>query len=305
MSRNFIYKSSGINGQGNHYCSRDYGPNFPNRNSYHYSNRDGSYYYRNPDGSTYYNNDHGRAIYTFPGGDRYTYYKAPDTYSSAGAFAGPCTYSEPDSAYNTNIEAGYTSLSSSRSASSSTGHTNDLCTSGRSSSGLSRYAAGSISDENNCNRSGYSFDGTNDRDNGGRFGYPTPHMSQDVSGRTHNTNGSTEDSSTPCFEVGSSSIDGEQVECHDAPCIRYIPDSDNDAGYCGQYVHIGHCEAILNVEGDAYDYREHCGYASNNDDYTCDSGEYSDYTSDYGGYSDYSNGDYDDASDVAYCSDSY
>jgi hypothetical protein len=31
-------ESSGTNGEGDHYCSRDYGPDVPNQNSYHYSN---------------------------------------------------------------------------------------------------------------------------------------------------------------------------------------------------------------------------------------------------------------------------
>lgn len=52
-SQGFTYKSWGTNSQGNHYCSRDYGINVANPNSYHYSNRDGSYYYSNPNGSTY------------------------------------------------------------------------------------------------------------------------------------------------------------------------------------------------------------------------------------------------------------
>ena len=38
--------------QGNHYCNRDYGPDAPNQNAYHYSNANGSYYYSNPNGST-------------------------------------------------------------------------------------------------------------------------------------------------------------------------------------------------------------------------------------------------------------
>ncbi|KAK8065497.1 hypothetical protein PG997_012244 [Apiospora hydei] len=63
--------SSGVNSQGNHYCHRDYGSSVPNRNNYHYSNRDGGYYYRNPDGSTYYDNGRGRSIYTAPNGRSY------------------------------------------------------------------------------------------------------------------------------------------------------------------------------------------------------------------------------------------
>lgn len=35
-------------GQGNHYCHRDYGTGASNQNSYHYSNTNGSYYYSNP-----------------------------------------------------------------------------------------------------------------------------------------------------------------------------------------------------------------------------------------------------------------
>ncbi|EPQ27169.1 uncharacterized protein PFL1_05450 [Pseudozyma flocculosa PF-1] len=65
--RDFTYVSSGVNSQGDHYCRRDYGPDAPNQNSYHYSNADGSYYYSNPDGSTYYNNGRGFARYTPPG----------------------------------------------------------------------------------------------------------------------------------------------------------------------------------------------------------------------------------------------
>ncbi|KAK8136777.1 hypothetical protein PG984_004717 [Apiospora sp. TS-2023a] len=63
--------SSGINSQGNHYCHRDYGDSVPNRNNYHYSNRDGGYYYKNPNGSTYYNDGRGRSTYTAPDGRRY------------------------------------------------------------------------------------------------------------------------------------------------------------------------------------------------------------------------------------------
>lgn len=39
MGDDFTYKSSGTNSSGNHYCSRDYGSDVPNTNSYHYSNR--------------------------------------------------------------------------------------------------------------------------------------------------------------------------------------------------------------------------------------------------------------------------
>ncbi|CAI7639334.1 unnamed protein product [Penicillium glandicola] len=52
--------------QGNHYCSRDYGSDASNSNSYHYSNQDGSYYYSNSDGSKYYNSGKGDAVYTPP-----------------------------------------------------------------------------------------------------------------------------------------------------------------------------------------------------------------------------------------------
>ncbi|RPB19661.1 hypothetical protein L211DRAFT_842378 [Terfezia boudieri ATCC MYA-4762] len=62
----YEYKSSGTNSQGNHYCSRDYGPSAPNPNSYHYSNKDGSYYYSNPNGSTYHNDGKGAATYNPP-----------------------------------------------------------------------------------------------------------------------------------------------------------------------------------------------------------------------------------------------
>ncbi|KAJ6036105.1 hypothetical protein N7540_000384 [Penicillium herquei] len=64
--KEFTYKNSGTNSQGNHYCTRDYGPSAANRNSYHYSNTNGSYYYSNPDGSTYYNNGKGDSVYTPP-----------------------------------------------------------------------------------------------------------------------------------------------------------------------------------------------------------------------------------------------
>ncbi|KAK7953494.1 hypothetical protein PG996_014389 [Apiospora saccharicola] len=63
--------SSGVNSQGNHYCHRDYGDAVPNRNNYHYSNRDGGYYYKNPNGSTYYNDGRGKSTYTAPNGRRY------------------------------------------------------------------------------------------------------------------------------------------------------------------------------------------------------------------------------------------
>src|SRR5277367_6741069 len=64
----YTYKSSGTNPDGNHYCTRDYGPSAPNQNPYHYTNRDGSYYYSNADGSKYYNDGKGNATYTPPGG---------------------------------------------------------------------------------------------------------------------------------------------------------------------------------------------------------------------------------------------
>ncbi|KAL5336588.1 hypothetical protein BJX70DRAFT_372351 [Aspergillus crustosus] len=102
--KEYSYNSSGINSQGNHYCSRDYGND---SNSYHYSNKfvflfssllpfpitplfhyltstmrggpipfriplimhsNGSYYYSNPNGSTYYNNGSGGSTYTAPSG---------------------------------------------------------------------------------------------------------------------------------------------------------------------------------------------------------------------------------------------
>ncbi|KAF2636215.1 hypothetical protein P280DRAFT_493321 [Massarina eburnea CBS 473.64] len=60
----YTITNSGINSQGNHYCSRDHGPNVTNPNSYHYSNVDGSYYYSNPNGSNYYNDGNGNSRYT-------------------------------------------------------------------------------------------------------------------------------------------------------------------------------------------------------------------------------------------------
>ncbi|KAL1991306.1 hypothetical protein VTN49DRAFT_5298 [Thermomyces lanuginosus] len=68
--KGYTYKGSGTNSQGNHWCSRDYGSNVANTNSYHYSNSNGSYYYSNPNGSTYYNNGKGGAWYTPPGGKK-------------------------------------------------------------------------------------------------------------------------------------------------------------------------------------------------------------------------------------------
>ncbi|PYH28315.1 uncharacterized protein BO87DRAFT_381417 [Aspergillus neoniger CBS 115656] len=65
--KDFSYKGSGTNSQGNHWCSRDYSSS-SNPNSYHYSNSNGSYYYSNPDGSTYYNNGSGGSTYTPPSG---------------------------------------------------------------------------------------------------------------------------------------------------------------------------------------------------------------------------------------------
>ncbi|KAJ5937067.1 hypothetical protein N7466_003517 [Penicillium verhagenii] len=62
----YYITESGTNSQGNHYSNRDYGPDAPNQNSYHYSNKDGSYYYSNPNGSTYYNDGKGSAVYTPP-----------------------------------------------------------------------------------------------------------------------------------------------------------------------------------------------------------------------------------------------
>ncbi|RAH62504.1 hypothetical protein BO85DRAFT_445914 [Aspergillus piperis CBS 112811] len=67
--KDFSYKGSGTNSQGNHWCSRDYGSGSSNSNSYHYSNSDGSYYYSNPNGSTYYNNGSGGSTYTPPSGN--------------------------------------------------------------------------------------------------------------------------------------------------------------------------------------------------------------------------------------------
>ncbi|KAI1827111.1 hypothetical protein F4861DRAFT_536296 [Xylaria intraflava] len=67
--RDYTYKSSGTNDQGNHYCARDYGSDVPNTNAYHYSNADGGYYYSNPNGSTYYNNGQGESVYTSPSGE--------------------------------------------------------------------------------------------------------------------------------------------------------------------------------------------------------------------------------------------
>ncbi|KAJ5740888.1 hypothetical protein N7493_000760 [Penicillium malachiteum] len=50
--KEFTYKNSGTNRQANHYCARDYGPDVPNPNSYHYSNRNGSHDYSNSDTNT-------------------------------------------------------------------------------------------------------------------------------------------------------------------------------------------------------------------------------------------------------------
>ncbi|QRV98440.1 hypothetical protein RhiJN_26459 [Ceratobasidium sp. AG-Ba] len=69
FEKGYICRSHGINSQGNHYCSRDYGSSAVNQNCYHYSNADGSHYYSNPDGSTYYNNGRGYARYTSPSGE--------------------------------------------------------------------------------------------------------------------------------------------------------------------------------------------------------------------------------------------
>ncbi|KAJ8126027.1 hypothetical protein O1611_g7609 [Lasiodiplodia mahajangana] len=71
-SSGFTYKSHGTNGQGNHYCARDYGLEAPNQNAYHYSNTDNSYFYSNPDGSRYFNDGCGHETYTTPGGVKYT-----------------------------------------------------------------------------------------------------------------------------------------------------------------------------------------------------------------------------------------
>ncbi|KAJ5957936.1 hypothetical protein N7501_012215 [Penicillium viridicatum] len=86
----YSYKNSGINSQvsqeptskstltdcqGTHYCSRDYGLDVFNSNSYHYSNHDGSYYYSNPDGST----GNGYTVNTPPPGPA-EYYQESDNY---------------------------------------------------------------------------------------------------------------------------------------------------------------------------------------------------------------------------------
>ncbi|KAL5495572.1 hypothetical protein ACEPAI_1035 [Sanghuangporus weigelae] len=68
--KDYSYKSSGTNSQGNHYCARDYGSSTPNQNAYHYSNTNGSYYYSNPDGSTYYNDGNGGSTYTSSGSSK-------------------------------------------------------------------------------------------------------------------------------------------------------------------------------------------------------------------------------------------
>ncbi|XP_014556330.1 hypothetical protein COCVIDRAFT_26866 [Bipolaris victoriae FI3] len=52
--------------QGNHWCTREAGPDDVNSNPYHYSNRDGSYYYSNADGSKYFNDGKGGAWFTPP-----------------------------------------------------------------------------------------------------------------------------------------------------------------------------------------------------------------------------------------------
>ncbi|KAL0935033.1 uncharacterized protein CTRU02_209624 [Colletotrichum truncatum] len=69
-SNGYTYKSSGTNGQGNHYCARDYGSSSSNQNSYHYSNINGSYYYANPTGSKYYNNGNGGSTFASASGYR-------------------------------------------------------------------------------------------------------------------------------------------------------------------------------------------------------------------------------------------
>ncbi|KAK8034868.1 hypothetical protein PG993_009863 [Apiospora rasikravindrae] len=108
--RGYKVTSSGVNSQGNHYCHRDYGSSVPNRNNYHYSNRNRGYYYRNPDGSTYYDDGRGRNIYTAPNGQRYysvrenqsdyTEQASPDDspaypYSSVSRNASPSRHSSP------------------------------------------------------------------------------------------------------------------------------------------------------------------------------------------------------------------
>lgn len=89
--------------QGNHYCSRDYGPSSgingeERQTGYHYSNRlfyllysqtsvvpkltvitrDGSYYYSNPNGSKYYNDGKGYDRYTAPNGQTFERHESQD-----------------------------------------------------------------------------------------------------------------------------------------------------------------------------------------------------------------------------------
>jgi hypothetical protein len=45
VRRHFPHQPARADGQGNHYCNRDYGESAPNQNAYHYSNANGSYYY--------------------------------------------------------------------------------------------------------------------------------------------------------------------------------------------------------------------------------------------------------------------
>ncbi|CAI7602174.1 unnamed protein product [Penicillium viridicatum] len=81
----YSYNNSGINSQGNHYCSLDYGSDVFNSNSYHYSNQDGSYYYSNPDGSTYYNSGNGYAVYTPPPAPA-EYYQGSGNYGKGASY---------------------------------------------------------------------------------------------------------------------------------------------------------------------------------------------------------------------------
>ncbi|PWN94720.1 hypothetical protein FA09DRAFT_302646 [Tilletiopsis washingtonensis] len=68
QNNGYTIKSTGTNSQGNHWCSREFGPSAPSQNNYHYSNKDGSFHYKNPDGSTYHNDGKGNSTYTTPSG---------------------------------------------------------------------------------------------------------------------------------------------------------------------------------------------------------------------------------------------
>ncbi|KAJ3022704.1 hypothetical protein HKX48_005474 [Thoreauomyces humboldtii] len=74
-SQSYQTTSSGVNQEGNHYCSRDYGTEAPNQNSYHYSNNDGSYYYSNPNGSTYHETADKQATYKSSEGESHRWQK--------------------------------------------------------------------------------------------------------------------------------------------------------------------------------------------------------------------------------------